>query len=100
MNKLPKYILFTLALELDLPDILTYCRLSKRFNNAVCNNFSFWYNKLFKDFGFTYVGNKTLKDVKDYYKKIKDMDLNQRLEEAAKIGDLILVKQIVLQGAN
>ncbi|GAG79205.1 unnamed protein product, partial [marine sediment metagenome] len=64
MDKIPKDIIVLLALELDISDVLTYCRLSKRFNNAVCNNFSFWYNKLFKDFGFTYVGNKTLKDVK------------------------------------
>ena len=83
MDKLPKDIIVLLALELDISDVLTYCKLSKRFNNAVCNNFSFWYNKLFKDFGFTYIGNKTLKDVKDYYKKIKYFDLNERLQEAA-----------------
>ena len=70
MNHLPKDIIIKLALELDLPSILNYCRSSKKFNNMVCNNYTFWMNKHLKDFNWNYTGPKTLGAIKDSYKTL------------------------------
>ena len=47
-NKLPKEVLYTLAFDFDLPDILSTCLISKRFNNYICNSDDFWNIKLLK----------------------------------------------------
>ena len=47
---LPKDVMALLALELNLPEILNFCVSNKKFNSAVCEKESFWYNKLVRDF--------------------------------------------------
>lgn len=52
MEKLSSDILrlIPLAIELDLPSLLSYCLVSKEINRAVCKNPDFWRMKLAKDF--------------------------------------------------
>ena len=70
MNRLPKDLVTKLALELDNKDLTNYCRSSKKFNNMICNNYTFWMNKHLKDFNWNYTGEKTLKAIKDSYKTL------------------------------
>ena len=52
LTKLPKYVLFKIALEYDLPQILNLCLTSKKINQSICLNQRFWVSKLFLDFPF------------------------------------------------
>ena len=45
-----KDVLFSIAMGLDLPDILRWCRSNSRVNNVVCNNPNVWRNKLLRDY--------------------------------------------------
>ena len=47
---LPIDVMASLALELNLPDILSLCETSTKFNYAVCLKESFWLNKLSRDY--------------------------------------------------
>ena len=66
---LSKDEIFTIALMLDLPDILSFCRLSKKFNNSVCNNNYFWIKRMKQDYGKIYLTISPDKKVgaKKYY---------------------------------
>ena len=50
MNKLNKDELFLLAIELSLPDLLTFCSSGKRINDLVCKRDDIWNYKLNRDF--------------------------------------------------
>ena len=43
-------VLFTLAISLDLPDLLKFCASSKKINDNVCKKDNIWYYRLNKDF--------------------------------------------------
>ena len=49
ISNLPKDLLFLLALDMNLPDILRFCSSSSRINKTVCNNPTFWQQKLQRD---------------------------------------------------
>lgn len=70
----PKDVIVYLALTLDLPEILSLCRTNSKFNNIVCENQSFWRNKLKKDYHVTDIppiGPYTeYKNPKEYYEYI------------------------------
>lgn len=44
-------MIFLIGLELDLPDLINYCRLSKRFDTVACKSDFFWKKKFTRDFG-------------------------------------------------
>ena len=46
-----KDLLVKLALDLDLPSILSLCQTNKRANQVICQSDTFWRNKLIQDFG-------------------------------------------------
>ena len=48
---LSKDILIELAIELDLPDIINWCRLNKRFDEFTCKSDVFWRRKFIHDYG-------------------------------------------------
>ena len=48
---LSKDILIELAIELDLPDIIKWCSVNKRFNDATCKSETFWRRKFNHDYG-------------------------------------------------
>ena len=45
-------VLRMLALELDLPSIIKFCKSNKLVKKSVCENNMFWRNKLYKDFPY------------------------------------------------
>ena len=49
--RLPNDLIINIALELDLPDLIKWCSINKKFNNITCNNDTFWMNRYHKDFG-------------------------------------------------
>ena len=63
-DKLSKDTIMYIALTMDLPEILSYCRLSSRFNNTVCENKYFWSRRLKQDYNIDYL------DIGDRYPKI------------------------------
>ena len=52
METQPKEILILYALDLDLPELINFCRSNKIINDKVCNNKDFWFQRLYKDFDF------------------------------------------------
>lgn len=50
MEDLPKDVLFSLALEMDLPDLLRFCSSHPKINRKVCNNNNIWWGKLRKEY--------------------------------------------------
>jgi Leucine-rich repeat (LRR) protein len=50
MENTSKDILFTIALNLDLPSLLKWCSSNSRINRDVCQNNNVWRSKLLKDF--------------------------------------------------
>ena len=45
LSRLSNDVLVSIALELNLPTLLNFCRGIKRFNRLTCNNYIFWFNK-------------------------------------------------------
>jgi hypothetical protein len=50
MDKFPKEMLIQVALELDMENIIKFCKTNKKVNSAVCENENFWRQKLLKDY--------------------------------------------------
>lgn len=87
MENLNKDILIYLAFYMDMPTLLNYCLVSKRFNSLVCGNNMFWKNKLNKDYPSTidkFSNNSNFKDIyislinrtKNYYQYVIDTEDN------------------------
>ena len=50
ISNLPNDVIMYMALNMDIPEILSLCNTSNRFNNLVCNNQKYWMNRLLKEF--------------------------------------------------
>ena len=50
METASKDVLFTIALNLKLPDLLRWCSINSKINKDVCNNDNVWRSKLLKDY--------------------------------------------------
>ena len=50
MDKINKDEFFELALKLNLKDLSSLCRVSKRLNQMICQNDSIWLAKLERDY--------------------------------------------------
>ncbi len=88
MDKLEKDQLFLLALELDLPELLSFCSSSKRINDLICKRNDIWYYKLNKEFSdLKYTG----KEPRPYYVKVKE--INNFHPELRNILPLINIKE-------
>ena len=61
-------VLFSIALELDLPDIVNLCRTSMKVNEYVCRNRNFWINKIKKD--YPKVPIEKIQDPRSLYRKL------------------------------
>ncbi len=103
LNQLSKDEMVRLALFLDLPEILTFCRLAKKFNRNVCENKNFWISRLKQDYGFNYLEISPDKsgNPKEYYEFFyKHKTNNKRLVEAAKEGHIDITRFMIKNGAN
>ena len=54
MEQLPDDILFIIALNLDLPEILELCTVSSKLNAKICSNDIFWIKRLQQDYDIYY----------------------------------------------
>lgn len=81
-----KQSLILIAMELDLPSVLNFCKSSKKINNSVCKNKFFWINKLKKDYNFDFT--KTKRNAKEYYKILYKSNENPNigLESSVSLG--------------
>lgn len=68
MEKLNKDEIVTIALLLDLLDILKFCQTSKKIDRYVCKNDDFWTSRLKKDFNFIFSKIHKQRRPKLYYK--------------------------------
>lgn len=77
MENLPKDVLFSIAIDLDLEDLLNFCNSHPKIKDKVCKNKDIWIRKLIKEYPFINVAN--VKDVKGLY-----LRLNEKIEIDAK----------------
>ena len=68
-NKLSKDALFSIAIMLDLPDLLRFCDSNERVDELICQRNEIWYNKLVKEFPNWKEFNID-KDLKDIYETL------------------------------
>lgn len=111
-------------MDMDLTDIFSMCNTSHRFNDVICLNNNFWYNKLKQDFDIDYkslypvvkfvpedpnskYGRLLRQDLlygpKDYYVYIRSNLSNDRqrdLINAAMSVNLDRMKAAITQGAD
>lgn len=102
-NKLDKNLIVQIALELNLPSIVSLCQTNRRFNLTICESDSFWYDKIVKDYDMRPVNYK---NAKKYYKFIKEeyVDngylVNNAMGMASRVGYKDLVDFFISKGAN
>ena len=96
MEKLNKDELFTLALHLDLPDILNLCQGNKYIQNSICKRDEIWIYKLNKDFpNFKKLGVK--KSFKELYQLLFSLvKLKEKLKRKENIYDLYNLQNLYL----
>lgn len=97
-DRLPKDLLIKLAIDLDLPDLLRWCQLNKRFNNLTCRNDTFWMNKFYHEYGK--YSKVPYMSWKDFYKYVTTIDPDDLLIGGAKNNNLNYVKIALGRGAN
>jgi len=70
-DKLTRDSLILTGLELDLPEIINFCKSDVRLDQIICKNDSFWMNKLIKDYPQTYkkLSEMDKKNFRKYYER-------------------------------
>ena len=90
MDELSRDALFSIAVMLDLPDLLSFCKSSDRINDLICKKKDIWYRKLRDDFSY----NQTVDDPREYYEGLwlKDkLNFKGTVEELLSASHLNLV---------
>ncbi len=102
MERLPNDMVIYLALTMDLPEVISLCKLSQKFNRLVCNNNIFWQSKLRKDYNVSVNDPKKAKqrykEINYYVKAMPTFDI--LLNNAASRGDVDLVRIALDRGAD
>ena len=97
MDTLPKDLLFSLAMELDLPSLLRFCRSSKIVNEKVCKQDDIWkykLNKEFPDYLNLKVKNKSFREI---YTLLYNLNIvKQKLERKESIYELYNLQTLYL----
>jgi len=71
--KLTKDTLFSIAIQLELPDLLTFSNSSKKINDIICRQNDIWYYKLNEKFpGYQLIGTPKQTYQTFYYTKLKN----------------------------
>lgn len=125
-STVPKDIIIYIGLTMDLPEILSLCQVSKNFDDVICKNSNFWYNKLKQDFDIDRKDTYTIQVVtdydpsgsirqwismvdkqltpKEYYQYIRNEllkdTLNKIMFNSVKNEDLDLLKAAITKGAD
>jgi Leucine-rich repeat (LRR) protein len=85
LEKLPKDILFILALKFDLPDLLSFCESSDRIKKLVYDKNDIWLVKLnefpnYREFGFD-IAQKSYKDIYINLYELRKLKKELKLKE-------------------
>lgn len=103
-DKLPNDVVIYMALSMDLPQLLSLCSSSQRFNKIICQNDTFWLNKLNNDFGVIKANVPVWRTSREYYKYISEQLIHYAPDDlllySAMAGDLVLVKIAIQKGAD
>lgn len=103
-DKLSNDVIIYMAVTMELPEILSLCSSSKRFNNIICLNDTFWLNRLFKKYNIVKSSIPNWRSPKSYYEylteQIRYYIPNDLLVFSAMVGDLNLVKIALQKGAD
>ena len=96
MESASKDVLFTIAMDLDLPSLLRWCQSSSRVNKHVCNNSSVWRNKLIRDYP-DYEKFNPDKSLKETYVFMYQLSLIRKLLDTNEsLYDIFLRKRLDL----
>src|SRR5665647_1117112 len=96
MDAASKDVLFTIAMDLDLPSLLRWCQSGSRIHKDVCNNPNVWRSKLLRDYP-DYEKFDLKKSLKETYVFMYQLSLIKKLlgtEES--LYDIFLRKKIDL----
>ena len=96
MDTASKDVLFTIAMDLDLPSLLRWCQSNSKINRAVCNNLDIWRSKLLRDYaGYEKFDlNKSLKEI---YVFLYQLSLIQEmLDTEESLYDIFIKKKLHL----
>jgi len=100
-EKLPTDVIIHMALDLSLPDLISLCQTSKRFNRIVCDNNIYWLNRLIKEYNIDtdsipikYTSNKkyTAKEYYEHMVKYSNIPATGGLYHSISTNDLPLFK--------
>ena len=83
---LNKDILFSIAMELDMPALLNFCVVNKNINEKICENKYVWLAKLKKDFSFIFDDYRKDEDPKLAYKFLYNLK-NKKFKSDVRIKD-------------
>ena len=94
MNILNTDELFSIAINLDLLDLLNFCNSSKRINELVCKKDAIWLYKINKDFPNSL--ENSLKNPKLCYQRLYWKNLKNKLKYEGTVEKLLNVKELYL----
>lgn len=112
METLPIDLINYLAMDMDITDVLNFCKSSKKFNQYICRNKQYWINRLKRDYNVTYnpdYGDSRVLyfDVKEYFGKLGSITgfqrrykMNDVLNQASHRGNINMMKVAISEGAN
>jgi Leucine-rich repeat (LRR) protein len=93
MDKASKDILFTIAMDLDLPSLSIWCQSHSRISNLVCKNDDVWRSKLLKEYP-DYERFNFYKSLKETYVFIYQLSLVKKLLNSQEnLYDIFLRKE-------
>lgn len=95
----PEDVIIQLALDLDLPDLLNLCRVSRRFDRNTCRNDIFWMNKSIRDFGRN-VTKPFNMSWREFYRQGSVKDVNKLLIDSSRDDKIEFVKIALIRGAD
>ena len=102
MEDASKDVLFTIALNLELPELLKWCSSSSRINRNVCQNSDVWRSKLLKDYPNEYPDyqkfglNRSLREIYVFFYQLSY--IKKLLKTNESLYDIFLKKKIDLSG--
>lgn len=104
METASKDVLFTIAMDLDLPSLLRWCASTARVQRDICKNDNVWRAKLLKDFPDGYPNYQAFnlnKSLRETYVFLYQLSLIKKLlntEES--LYDIFQRKEMLLAGKN
>jgi hypothetical protein len=97
MEKLERDNLFSLAIELNLPDLLRFCSSNRKINDKVCKQNDIWNYKIAKEFPDSKDFKNNLSPKDKYILLYSLRDVKQKLQREETIYELYDLKELDLR---